>query len=470
MSLLLLLIGYLYNPADWQYYPRLDDICNFTSTSYNTVYAATSNAIVQLDENTNMPKRVFTPSIGLNSLIYLVLYDNSYSQFWILTNSGRLFTYNPEVQITKEVNLSVPIKRAKRLGINKNYVFIDHASTITAVDKLRETEANAEADSQTVWVDKKRVNLQKAYPFLAPWQMLSEELTTIPYSDVYVNDGKAYVTVKGYGYLVFNALSWVEDFRYQSPRANEIHSMFTYDSSLYIFGKNGVDQIILSSGSLYHHPYYAWGTTLAPKPAWSIGISGKLRRISYNKAKLIEGNLFLFQKNRTDVFNIKAKIISQISAANRIYDADFNRDSLFIATDNGVYLTLLKDTLLAALRDARSKIFRNDVLGIVRGNRARYFWTGSLTVKQTGKKWEYYPAPAFIPLPQKAITGRDSLIVVGGKGGVSIYNPETYFQLRLTTNEGLLSNDVTDVYLDGNYLWIASNAGLQRFDLGAVLP
>ncbi|TET23505.1 MAG: hypothetical protein E3J71_01850 [Candidatus Stahlbacteria bacterium] len=470
MSILFVLIAYIYNPSDWQHYPRLDEIRNFTADAFNTVYMITNDAIIELDDDSSTPERIFGSAEGLPLEIAFAVYDTDLARVWVVSAKGELYAFTTAVGLARKVFLTTT-SSIRRLGINAGYIFLDHGSSVQSINKRSEQPADALPDSTTVWVGSYNpANIRKDYPLLAPWVFLDERMHQIPYSMVFTHRNKAYVSVRGYGYLVFDGLAWRETLRYQSPRASEVHSIFAADSSLYAFGKDGVDQLVVKQKKMLYHPFEWWGTTRNETPSWGVGIMDKLRRTSYEKARLIEGNLFLLERREADVFNVDKKVLSEIRTQSWIYDVDFNKDSLFVATDDGVFLTVIPTGEPKPLHDERSKLVRRDVLAIVRGDHARYFWTGRLLVKQTGEGWEYFTSPGFIPVPQNAVAGRDSLIVLGGNGGLVIYNPETYLQISLTTREGLLSDNVTALLVDGNYLWIATDAGLQRVDLNAVLP
>ena len=470
MGILVALLAYIYNPSDWQHYPRLEDIRNFTADAFNTVYMITNDAIIELDDDSSTPERIYGEAEVLPGDIAFAIFDTDLARLWVVSARGELYAFTPAVGLARKVFLTYA-SSVRRLGINAGYIFLDHDSSVQAVHKRSERQADVAPDSTTVWVGSYNPqNIRKDYPFLAPWVFLDERMYQIPYSAVFTHRNKAYVSIYGYGYLVFDRLSWRELGEYQGPRANEVHSLFAADSSIYAFGKNGVDQLVLKQEKMLYHPFARWGTTTNETPSWGVGIMDKLRRTNYEKARLIEGNLFLLERREADVFNVDKKVLSEIRTQAWIYDVDFHKDSLFVATDDGVFLTVIPTGEPQPLKDERSKLYRDDVLAIVRGNHARYFWTGRLLVKQTGEGWEYFTSPGFIPVPQNAVAGRDSLIILGGNGGLVIYNPETYLQISLTTREGLLSNNVTALLVDGNYLWIATDAGLSRFDLKAVLP
>lgn len=470
MGIVVALLAYIYNPSDWQHYPRLAEIRNFTADVFNTVYVVTNDAIIELSDDSSTPERIFGAAEGLPLEIAFAVYDKDLARVWVVSARGELYAFTTSGGLARKVFLTYA-SSVRGLGINAGYIFLDHGSSVQSINKRSEQPADALPDSTTFWVGSYNpANIRKDYPFLAPWVFLDERMHQIPYSAVFAHRNKAYVSVYGYGYLVFDRLGWRELLQYSSPRANEVHSLFTADSSLYAFGKNGVDQLVAKQGKMLYHPFEGWGTTLNETPSWGVGIMDKLRRTNYEKAKLIEGNLFLLERREADVFNVEKKVLSEIQTQAWIYDVDFHGDSLLVATDDGVFLALITEGEPKPLADERKKLVGDDVLGIVRGEHARYFWTGRMVVKQVGRGWEYFVAPGFMPVPQNAVAGRDSLIVLGGNGGLVIYNPETYLQISLTTREGLLSDNVTALLVDGNYLWIATDAGLSRFDLSAVLP
>ncbi|MCK4334896.1 hypothetical protein KAX06_08975, partial [candidate division WOR-3 bacterium] len=59
MGILVALLAYIYNPSDWQHYPRLEDIRNFTADAFNTVYMITNDAIIELDDDSSTPERIY---------------------------------------------------------------------------------------------------------------------------------------------------------------------------------------------------------------------------------------------------------------------------------------------------------------------------------------------------------------------------------------------------------------------------
>lgn len=468
--LLLALTAYIYNPSDWLQYPDLNNIKNFTSDKlFNDVFCVTNNSIVALDDISFRPSTTYGPESGLPSNISMAVYDRKIAGFWVVTTNGALYEFNSQARITSQVLLNQNLT-VSRMGLNADYVFLDHGSSLTSISKNTKSETDTKPDSTVTWygLDMPE-NKPRSYPFLAPWFMVDPELSQRPYSRVYVFDNKAFVTVSGYGYLVFDALAWRELARYQSPTATNVSSFFTSDSSLYAFGSNGVDQILPKGGTVFHS-FSRWGTTTSDQPSWSLGLANNLRTTGYDKARLAGGNVFLLDLYRIDVFNIAAKTLSTITTQKTIYDVDFHMDSLFVASQDGITLAIIPKGQPAPLQDDRSKLVRNNVYAIVSGKNSRYFWTGSLVVKQSRSGWAYYVAPGFMPVPQRSVTGTDSLVILGGKGGVTIYKPETNFQLYLTSKDGLLSDNVTSVYLSGRYLWIASDAGYSRLDLRSVLP
>ncbi len=468
-AILLSILAYFFNPSDWQQYPKLYEIRNFTADDvFGSVYAVTRTSILTLDASTNLPGETFGAERGLPQNISMAIYDRSIIGFWVVTTEGRLYTFQPQSGITSSIILS-KVSPVSKIGLSNEYLFLDHGSFVQPVEKLSGQEKNVEPDSTTHWFGPNTPESKpRSYPYLNPWFFTDDALMQRSYTMVFKFRNRAYVSVPGYGYLVFDALSWRELLRYQSPGAVDVSSFFSSDTSLYAFGTNGVDQLVQRNGSTVFRAFSRWGTTTSPQPAWSDGIAGNLRLTTYDKARLIEGNLFLLAPLKIDVYNLGARTLSTITTQKTIYDVDFHKDSLFVASEDGITLAIIPKGSPAPLEDERMKLVRNDVLAIVRGKNARYFWTGSLVVKQSRSGWSYYVTPGFMPVPQRSVTGTDSLIIIGGKGGVTIYNPETNYQLSLTSKDGLLSDNVTAVALQDRYLWIATDAGFSRFDLSTV--
>jgi len=466
MSIILALLSYIYNPSDWQHYPDFADIRNFTSDAFNTVYVVTTNSILELDDDSNLPKKAYTPGQRLPTPINLAIYDYDTRYFWIATDEGSIYSYSVMGAPPKRIPLSAS-SHVHSIGLDEQYVYIDYGSSVASIDKYTQIAETAQPGSDTRWVSSVNTD-NRAYPFIAPWYI--NDIEIYPFKQVYVHRNKAYVSAPGYGYLVYSTQGWWELTRFRGPKTQGLHSLFTSDSSLYAVGITGVSELPKGQGTFIFHPFDRWGTTEYKTPAWSKGAYSKLRRIDYHRFRLINNHLFLLENRDAHVLNIPSGTLSDIITNRWIYDVDYSKDTLFFATDEGAFITIPPEDISTPLADERTNLVAEDVYGIIRGIHARYFWTDRMIIKQSPQGWDYYTHPSYLPIPQEAIAGRDSLIVSGGEGGLVIYNPETFFEQRLTTEEGLLSDNVTALFIEDNYLWIATDAGLSRFDLTAVLP
>ncbi|MBD3284861.1 hypothetical protein GF359_00760 [candidate division WOR-3 bacterium] len=468
MGIMLVLLAYIYDPADWQHYPDFNEIRNFTADAFHTVYAVTSNAILELDEQSNLPGKVYTSGQRLPTPIHLALFDNDRHYFWIATEQNLLYTF----PVIGGFPSRIPVSNngsVERIGLDEKYVYFDFGSAVTAINKYTQSEEQASPGGNVTWVySAPTSDIRDKYPFLAPWFITDIEM--YPFNRVFLHRTKAYVSAPGYGYIVYSTQGWQELTRYRGLKTTGVHSLFTTDGSLYAVGLNGISELSFDEETFVFHRFDNWGTTKYETPIWSKGAYSKLRRINFHKFRLIDDYLFLLEGEDAYVLNIPSGKLSDIVTNRWIYDVDFHEDTLFFATDEGVFYTSLPDEIPTPLSDERTKLTADDVYGIVRGEGARYFWTGRMLVKQSPEGWKYYTRPSYLPAPQEAIAGRDSLIILGGEDGLVIYNPEDYFERRLTKEEGLLSNKVTALHLQDDYLWIATDAGLQRFDLNAVLP
>ena len=148
-----------------------------------------------------------------------------------------------------------------------------------------------------------------------------------------------------------------------------------------------------------------------------------------------------------------------------IYDFEKIDDYLWIATSGGVYRLHLKTGNLQQFHDKESFIF-NDIYQIERYKSNLFFAADNgilqLNLETAETKIIYTYSSKLI---SRSLAVNDEIVVTGADQGMTIvfYNENPVVSRTFTTNDGLPSDYIFRLDLDGDFIWIGTDAGLSKF-------
>ncbi|MEW5795060.1 MAG: hypothetical protein AB1772_01740 [Candidatus Zixiibacteriota bacterium] len=148
-----------------------------------------------------------------------------------------------------------------------------------------------------------------------------------------------------------------------------------------------------------------------------------------------------------------------------IYDLEVVDNTVWIASSAGAFRYTPENDRLQQFQDSDLVLF-HEVLNVEHYGSAVWLAADEGVVRldlNTGKS-EAFREPSSLR-DRRALAVNDRLIALAVNNGVALIIPgrKKTRTVKLTTNDGLSSDDIRTLYLGGDYLWIGSDRGLTRF-------
>lgn len=201
------------------------------------------------------------------------------------------------------------------------------------------------------------------------------------------------------------------------------------------------------------------------------GVKGNVYELKDNNISIVNSNfkkiesLLYIPKN--DLFFVNSSVYKTIFSSQKASENTYNKydvyeskktDSVFFVTRRGLFC-LEKNLEATNLNyDIRSycvyKDEKNDIT-----------WIGSSTGLEIKKgntitKVEVSKRPVFA----NSIIEVDQETWIASNNGICVFEKDT-FKMKFTKKEGLISDKINKIIKQNNYVYIASNEGIQRYDL-----
>jgi len=148
-----------------------------------------------------------------------------------------------------------------------------------------------------------------------------------------------------------------------------------------------------------------------------------------------------------------------------IYDLEVIGDYLWIASDIGAYRLSLEDHQLQRFEDPHSVLFAG-VLDIEPSGDLIWFASDGGVLSLDTKTGETDPFRDIVRRSNsRALAVNDRIVAVASDRGLTIIflNDRKRYSREFTTDDGLASDEVYALLLDGDYLWVGTDRGLTRF-------
>jgi ligand-binding sensor domain-containing protein len=148
-----------------------------------------------------------------------------------------------------------------------------------------------------------------------------------------------------------------------------------------------------------------------------------------------------------------------------IYDLELVDSSLWIAAGTGAYRLKLRSGRLQRYQDPDLLLF-GEVYDIERHENDLWFASDEGLVRLNTLTGEAEPFRlTSLKVTPRALAVNDTIAAVASDRGLMLvfHTNEKPFTREFTTDDGLASNYVFSLLLDGDYLWIGTDKGLTRF-------
>ncbi len=149
----------------------------------------------------------------------------------------------------------------------------------------------------------------------------------------------------------------------------------------------------------------------------------------------------------------------------RVYDLQLVDGELWIAASTGAYRLNLKLGRLQRFQDPQNQLF-GEVYDLEIWENKLWFVTNDLimglNLKTAETESQRILSTSFRP---RKIAVNDRIAAVTADDGVTLFflDQEPIFDRTFSTEDGLPSNTIYELELDGDYLWVGSDRGLTRF-------
>uniref|UniRef100_A0A7C6ED99 WD40 repeat domain-containing protein n=1 Tax=candidate division WOR-3 bacterium TaxID=2052148 RepID=A0A7C6ED99_UNCW3 len=474
LFLLKITSAYVYNPQDWLNLPTVKIIHSITACPFN-IYIGTPEAIFIIDKSENQIRRTLTTSDGIRGVIRICAYDRESNLLWILADN-HLIGYNPFTNYHFEL---FPEFSIRSIGIANSYLyFLTDDKPWRMRKKDRKFQMITKPDTNTIWYGERNTFKVTNYPFLVPYFYLDENLVKYNIRVVFEDRKTLWVGADEYGVLAYDLVTKQLLFHFRlGLDIGNINKIVTLDNNIWFLGNTGFIAYNPMTDQWNYYPT-PFGSIFSTK---SVLLQPKildLRRIQgISSIWQAQDNYWLSSGNQIYHYDLKTNTLTPILRfPTTIQKVLPDEDKIYFIAGNHLYCYQTKNSVrIDTIFDPYQKIVFGvfDCLKQLKAGAGIFYFSvygGFLSLNSVGI-WQLHIPPGIdFSLPFTSLAGFGDYLFLGSANGVIAYNQETERYDYFTKNEGLLSNNVTALYADSNYLWIATDRGVSRFTYRNVLP
>ena len=471
LSLLLLFLpGYIYDHHDWLNLPAMDRVVSISGDNYSG-FVGVTRGVYEIDRGSRKLVHTFTSADGIRGEVRAVYYDPKMNLLWILS-SGNLLALNPFSDVATSYPLPEP--EVNSLGAGTDHIYLASPTGSHRMSKLGGVyDTLSPARDKVAWYGSLADGKASDYGFLTPYAYYDKEMNRHPITTVFREGRWLWVGTEGYGALLYNAVTGTLVGQWQlGPAISRVRSIFNSQGSIWFAG----DEML----TRYSPQRDTWAWFPTPFNIFyldsSLLLRSKVLDLAHHEPILAvaEDTLgsWLGTTEGIYYYTPKGNVLTQHlllkSRANAIL---IDRDSVFIGTDDG---------LIRYDRASRAWSLFNDTMqqmhfgafGVATTSRRRYYAVyGGFETQDSLADWELLTPPGWnLSMHPEALAAVGNRLFAGSDDGVIVYDERTGAYSVLNTDSGLLSNRVFSLCADPDYLWIATDAGISRFNLHALFP
>lgn len=475
--LLLLLIQSLQNPQHWQLYPSIEHIQSVTFSN-SDLYIGVPAGIYILDRSSFRLRRTLTALDGLEGDIRLCAFLPGRNLLYISTR-GHLYEYLPATDVLRE--LSPPFSEIRSIGIAPEVAWFETDRGIfRRVRSAPQFEPASPPATGINWYGERDTTTPWAYPALTPYYVVDHQLERHQLTRVWPEPRgrRLYAATQEYGLIVFNQHTGFSDRRLApGPSSNRIRRAFLLDGRLWFLGNDRVETIdslgnwgytkvgigrlipagssrVLTAFSGLRSPEQL--TVLLPDSAGLLlGTSEGLYRLDATGTQL----------PLTDI--LRSEPGAAISGINAAW---YRRDSLFVGTDDGLFL-LTPDTL-SSITDPFGRfdwgVF--DILQTPDGD--AFFGTlgGIVRLTPTNTWTQLIPPGYSLNLPVRRLAAGGDYLFFSYGSSIGAYNRRLGSWHMLPAATPLPWPDIQLLHADSGSVWFAAPGIVGRCRFRSMLP
>ena len=468
MILLLLaaLFG-VYDPGSWLNFPAMDDV-RCISASSDRLYIAVPKGVYILDRSDYRPVRTLTSADGITGEVRLAAFNPARGDLLVATDD-RLYQYISTFD--RAVELFPPFRQVRSIGIATDAAYFDTEKGLFRKERLLDRyEQVQEVPENTTWYGRLDTSRPEDYVFLVPYYLTDNQLNNHRMTAVYRDPRgrRLYVAARGYGVTVYSlSLGLPQHQIRMGPSSGIVNRIIGVDDELWF---SGLD----------------WTVSVDPQGSWSY-VRTKAGDLAQPGTRLFAGSLLdLGRKERiramlpdslgtwvgTDeaLYSLgsKGKLTRVTNFGLPVNGLALFGDSLLVGTDAGLYL-VRKDSL-SELQDPFNRTGFG-VYSVAQADGRLWLGTvGGIVLFDRSEVWQHIIPPGFdLSKPVRGLTAWGSIVFYDNGSGITAYDAADTSYTTFDTNSGLPEGDITSMYADDRYLWIAFPGLISRFEYKAEL-
>lgn len=467
IHLLLFALSLSYEPGYWLVYPSMAEVFSVT-TSNRAIYVAVPYGIYIFDSHRYQHLRTLTSADGIAEKIKLCAFSPAYNELLIATEST-LYHYLP---ITGRVQrLSPPFKKIRSIGITTSGAFFDTESGLFRKERVADLYTPvSEVLEPVTWFGEKDTTHPKMFPFLTPYFVVDEQLISHPFTRVWVEErhNRLFVVAQDYGIIIYNLrYGFKENELRLGPINLTIQQVLKRKEGLWLLSENRA--ALIDSAGNWHHFSYRPGE-LTPSRMRFIAPLLDLHRQEKLTAllPLASNSLLLATEDGLYFLTGEGKLQNISRLKTRVNALALVRESTLVATDYGLFL--LHDSGLTRITDPFAKSAWG-VFSITPSKKMAFFGIrGGILQLDSTNTWSHLIPPGFdLSQPVRVMAATEELLFIGEQERVIAYNLKSHTWTTIDQSNGLPNKEITALYADNRYLWIASPNILTRYEYRAQL-
>jgi len=468
LHLLLLAVLGTYTPENWRAYPSLDEIRCISSTG-SDLYVAAPAGVCIFDRTPYRLRRTLTRADGIAGDVQLCAHNPSRDDVFI-TTEDHIYRYIPATSRVEE--LTAPFQHVSSIGIAADGAYVDtDAGAFFRARSATDFTPVTEFPCDLNWYGAKDTLQPRDFPFLTPYFVMDEQLLNHSITLVRPDKGnkRLFAAAEGYGIIVYNERSGFSEAHIRfGPSQAPVRRIARLDNRLWFIG--GETAVSLDTAGDWQYFLTRPGDLSTGGFRLLLGNVTTLER-SEGLSALLADSAGLLIGTDDGIYSLGPdnKLAQLLNLPRRVSGLLRLHDSLVFGTDQGLFLAV-----------GDSVLEYNDPYGATdwgvfdidrAGNGTAYFGTLVGIVSRTADgAWFRYVPPGFdlkAPVNVLAVAGTRVFMATGSSITVLDTKDDSY--TTIDAARGLPVSEISSLYADDHYLWIAGPGVVARLDYNREL-
>ncbi len=460
--LLLALLG-SYTPENWRAYPSLDEVRCISSTG-SDVYVAVPAGVCIFDRSRYRLLRALTRADGIAGDVELCAHNPSRGDVFI-TTEDHIYRYIPATGRVEE--LFAPFKHVSSIGIAEGGAYFEtDAGTFFRARNAADFTHVTEIPIELTWYGAKDTLKPRDFPVLTPYFVMDEQLLNHKITLVRPDKGnkRVFAAAEGYGIVVYDARSGFSQAHIRfGPSRAPVRRIARLDNRIWFIG--GETAVSLDTAGDWQYFLTRPGDLSTGGFRLLLGNVTTLER-SQGLSALLSDSAGLLLGTDQGIYSLgpNNKLAQLLSLPRRVSGLLRLHDSLVFGTDAGLFLSV-GDSIVEYSDPYGATDW--GVFDIVRAdNGTAYFGTlGGIVSRNADGAWFHYVPPGFdLRQPVSALAATGTRVFMATGTSITVLDTKDGSYTMLDAPRGFSVPEISSLYADDKYLWIASPGLITRLD------